>query len=335
MTSAYLMLIMRELGRTPATAAALLEGIAANASDIGTEITLGDQRRQVRNVNALAPAGWGLEIGDRFDASTHGPVGFAAVSAATLADAVGVIVRFAHVRSPYFRFEAHSDGDYMALLVDECLLIPDDERIPMVESLVLSVEKLIALVLGEPLGEAFFDFAWPPPPYAARYGDYSHGTVRFGARRTGITFPQRWMRLKCPMADPVVYGESVRKLDALHRRIEGDEYVVARVEQEIETSSASVPSLEQVAATLHVSGRTLIRGLRRAGTTYHDLIDTYRRQRAEELLSSCDFRIAEVSHRVGYEDPTNFGRACRRWFGMSPGRYRKTLMAARNAVRES
>ena len=64
------------------------------------------------------------------------------------------------------------------------------------------------------------------------------------------------------------------------------------------------------------------------GTSYHALVDGHRRARAEALLRNLDYGIAEVSARVGYEDPANFGRACRRWFGMAPGAYRKRLQAA-------
>ena len=44
------------------------------------------------------------------------------------------------------------------------------------------------------------------------------------------------------------------------------------------------------------------------------------------LLGNPDFGIAEVSHRLGYEDPANFGRACRRWFGRAAGQYRRRLL---------
>jgi len=33
--------------------------------------------------------------------------------------------------------------------------------------------------------------------------------------------------------------------------------------------------------------------------------------------------VAELAYRLGYEDTANFNRACRRWFGKSPGRLRQ------------
>ena len=93
MPSAYFQLLLREFGRTPELEAALRDGTGVAAGDIPTEITVGQQRRQVRNVAHLAPPGWALQGGDLFDASTHGPVAFAGLSAPTLGDGMTVVTR--------------------------------------------------------------------------------------------------------------------------------------------------------------------------------------------------------------------------------------------------
>jgi AraC-like DNA-binding protein len=74
-----------------------------------------------------------------------------------------------------------------------------------------------------------------------------------------------------------------------------------------------------------MSTRTVIRHLRRAGTTYQALADAHRREQAARLLATRDLDIAEVGYCLGYQDPASFGRACRRWFGMAPSRYRIRL----------
>jgi len=325
---AYFDLICREFGSTPETARALREGTGVTASQPGDEITLGQQLRQIRNVNRLQPPGWSLALGSILDAATHGPVGFAAVSAPTLGDSLGVIARFAHVRMPHFRFESRKDTRWFALRVEERIELPDEERIPMTETLLLSVQKLIELILGRHMAEAAYELAFPPPPYAHRYADHFHGALRFDRDQTVLAVPAAWLPLKCPLADPVMYEASLRKLETLARRLENDEHVVARVEQLIAGKHGGRLSLHEVAKRLHVSTRTLIRHLRRAGTTYHDLLDAHLRENAETLLRNPDFGIAEVSASLGYEDPANFGRACRRWFGMAPGRYRQQLLTA-------
>jgi AraC-like DNA-binding protein len=323
MSAAYFELALREFGTTAELEAALREGTGLTAWERGGEITLGQQLQQVRNLNRFAPRDWGLRLGGRFEAATHGPVGFAALSAPTLGDGVAVIERFGHVRAPYFRLQSHRTQGRVALRVDERMALPDEERIPLVETLILSLQRLVEAVVGGPLREASFDFAWRPPSYADEYPGHYHGPVRFDAPWTQLTMPADWLRLPCPMADPVMYETSLRKLEALARRLESDDHVVARVEALIEASGDRAPSLAQAAKRVHLSPRTLIRRLRRAGTTYHELLDVHRRASAEVLLKNPDFDVAEVSHRLGYGDPANFGRACRRWFGMAPGRYRR------------
>jgi len=301
----------------------LREGTGVTARTLDGEITLGQQLQQARNLNRLAGAGWGLRLGRRFEVATHGPVGYAAVSAATLADSLSVIARFSHVRAPYFRLHVQRSGDRVALRVEERVRLPDAERIPLVETLMLSLQRLVEAIVGDALRRASFDFAWAAPSYAAEYRTHHPGPVRFDAPVTQLTIPADWLALTCPLADPVMYETSLRKLEALARRLDGDDHVVARVEALIEASGERAPSLAQVAKRVHLSPRTVIRRLRRVGTTYHDLLDAHRRAHAETLLKNPAFGVAEVSHRLGHGDPANFGRACRRWFGMAPGRYRR------------
>lgn len=328
MPAAYFELALREFGATAELAAALRDGTGvALGESAGEEITLGQQVALARNLSRLGPADWALRLASRFDAATHGPLGFAAVSAPTLRGSIDVIGRFSHVRAPYFRLLQQRDGERVVLRVEERLPLDDAERIPLLESLLLSLQRLVALVVGRSLREATFEFAWPAPPWGDTYGAYYDGTVRFDVPHTQVTIPAAWLDLTCPTADAGMYEASVRKLDVLARRLESDDHVVARVEQLIGAAGAAGLSLAQVAKRTRLSTRTLIRRLRRAGTTYHELLDAHRREQAMALLANPDFDVAEVSHLLGYGDPTNFGRACRRWFGMAPGRYRRRLGA--------
>src|SRR5271154_3931920 len=80
-------LALRLLGTTAQTAAALLEGTGLSPELLAqpdAEITLGQTLRMLRNANRTLPPGWSLDVGRAFQPSTHGPVGYAAISAPTL-----------------------------------------------------------------------------------------------------------------------------------------------------------------------------------------------------------------------------------------------------------
>ena len=51
-----------------------------------------------------------------------------------------------------------------------------------------------------------------------------------------------------------------------------------------------------------------------------------------DFLLNSDHSVATIAFRLGYQDPSNFGRAFRGWFGTSPGRYRARERARRRAL---
>src|SRR5439155_14958410 len=85
---------------------------------------------------------------------------------------------------------------------------------------------------------------------------------------------------------------------------------------------AAPPDLEHVAATLHMSDRTLRRRLADEGVSFRGLLDEIRAQIAEELLVSGGLPVAEVAERLGYLEVSSFSQAFRRWKGVGPREFR-------------
>jgi AraC-like DNA-binding protein len=82
------------------------------------------------------------------------------------------------------------------------------------------------------------------------------------------------------------------------------------------------PRREQIAAALKVSDRTLQRRLQAEGTSFQQLLDDTRRELAQKYLRRPRTPLRDVAELLGFEDQSNLFRACKRWFGESPGRYR-------------
>ena len=99
--------------------------------------------------------------------------------------------------------------------------------------------------------------------------------------------------------------------------------LIATVHQLLATSEHRLLRIEQLAAMLNLSSRTLERRLNALGCCYRDIVEDWRRQRAHDLLRTTTLSIADISDRLGYSEPANFGRAVRRWFNVSPGALRQ------------
>lgn len=332
MPMAYFWLLLREFGGTPEADAALLAGtgVAPEArEDVAAEGTLGQTLALIRNLAARREPGWALRGGSAFHASTHGPLGFAAVSAPTLGAALYLIERFAWVRAPYYRATSERSERVYRLTVEERVPLGEVERVPLLETLWLSLQALVESVRGRAVREARFEFAYPAPAYADRYAEYFHGEVHFGRPETRASLPAAWLALPCPMADAAMCASAVAKLEAQARRLEGEDFLHARIEQLLDAAGDAGLPLAEAARRLRLSRRTLNRRLAESGSSYRILLEQHLRGRASALLADPSLALGEVAFRLGYQDPSNFGRACRRWFGRSPAALRRELREPR------
>jgi AraC-like DNA-binding protein len=75
---------------------------------------------------------------------------------------------------------------------------------------------------------------------------------------------------------------------------------------------------EIVAKALAVSSRTLTRRLAGEGTNFAEVADGLRRSLAFQYLHESGFTLAQIGWLLGYEGPTSFHHAFKRWTGRSP-----------------
>ena len=87
------------------------------------------------------------------------------------------------------------------------------------------------------------------------------------------------------------------------------------------------PSFKALAAMLNTTPSTLRRRLDNANNSYQKLKDGVRQELAIESLRIARQPIAEIAKELGYEDPSAFYRAFRKWTGLTPNAYREASPA--------
>ncbi|MEL7531832.1 MAG: AraC family transcriptional regulator ligand-binding domain-containing protein [Bacteroidota bacterium] len=83
-------------------------------------------------------------------------------------------------------------------------------------------------------------------------------------------------------------------------------------------SESTPPDLDQTAAMLHMSPRSLQRKLKAEGTSFRSLLDEIRQERAIYYLRH-EIPIKEVAFRLGFQEVSAFSHAFKRWTGKTPG----------------
>ena len=101
-----------------------------------------------------------------------------------------------------------------------------------------------------------------------------------------------------------------------------------KVLEQLGAIEGEYPTLESMARTLSVSGRTLIRRLKAEGTSYQRLLDDVRLEKAQWYLLNTRYPIEEIAARVGFVKTANFSRTFKRWHGMTPSQARSMAPSA-------
>lgn len=84
-------------------------------------------------------------------------------------------------------------------------------------------------------------------------------------------------------------------------------------------------SLGVLATSMGTTPRTLQRGLKARGTSYVDLLDEVRKAQAHSMTKNGNVPFSEISLVLGFSVQPAFQRAFKRWFGVTPGEYRRRL----------
>jgi AraC-like DNA-binding protein len=90
-------------------------------------------------------------------------------------------------------------------------------------------------------------------------------------------------------------------------------------------NAIGVPSASAVALKLGVKQRTLHRLLGKQGTSLTRLLEAKRYDRAKQMLRDPAVSILSIAWALGYADASAFSRAFRRWSGMTPDEWRKSI----------
>ncbi|MEV6494475.1 helix-turn-helix transcriptional regulator [Actinoplanes sp. NPDC051633] len=104
----------------------------------------------------------------------------------------------------------------------------------------------------------------------------------------------------------------------------------ARFRSALEAGHAESRRVEDYAAQLGCSVRTLTRAsLAITGRTAKQVVDDRVALEARRLLACTPLSVAEVGRRLGFPEPTNFGRFFHREVGESPGAFRAAATGTR------
>jgi AraC-like DNA-binding protein len=325
---AYAYELIAHCGRWGVPASALLEGTDLTLEwlkDPATRLPLAECGALIERARALTrqPA-LAFSMGLHMRLSWHGFLGFAAMTAATVREALEVAEQFSLTRTSAFTLSTHVEGGAASLVVEERAPLGGVREF-LVIALLVGLGRIASDVTARAV-TGVAECAFPEPAYAAQALGSADGrrlgTMRFGQPSHRVVFDASILDMPLVTADPaaaeLLRAQCDRELAAL---AEAGGFV-GRVRSTIASATGRFLSLADVARAMRVSTRTLKRRLAEQGTSFSEVLDGVRCQRALLLLDDRRIGLGDVADRLGYSDVANFTRAFRRWTGRTPAAFR-------------
>lgn len=290
-------------------------------------ISLEQMSRLIRRGIDLTEKPWlGLEVGLSTQVSAHGPVGYAAVSAPDVRTMLREITRFAPLRLQLLQYGYEEHGDEIELITRETVDLGDArEYILGASATVLFL--MIQTTTGQPLRDARMHFPFPEPPWLTHYQQAFGDQLEFDAAYYHVRVSRDLLDWPSLTADSEAYHLSLLDCERLLQQAEAGGALTQRIRHRLLDCAGHYPTLEDMAEELGLSRRTLIRHLKQEGSAYQVLLDDVRKELAVWYLEQTSLPVDQVAERLGYQDPSNFSRTFRRWFGQTPRDLRREVRA--------
>jgi AraC-like DNA-binding protein len=264
---------------------------------------------------------FGIRSATVYKSSQLGALGYAWQSSLTLRKACSRLERFIRVVNDKAVVIVEDTGGYMLVTLrvnapSDCLSARDDGALAL-------ITRMCRLIYGDSFRLQAVNFKHAAPRDLKPYFEF------FGCQ---LNFDQAKNQLLIPLsiADEVLIGADpelamlndqviTRRLALLDRND-----IVTRVRSALveQLPNGSV-SDDSVAATLHMSVRTMHRKLADANHNFRNLLVEVRRDLAELYILDNSLTLTEISLLLGFSEPSSFSRAFKSWTGSAPSEMRQ------------
>lgn len=266
---------------------------------------------------------FGLIAGERTELSAMGRVGFLVRHSASVRSALETLIAYTPFNNQGSVASFESGPELSSL--GYAVLQPAADGAGQILAAGMAIARNIMRCLcGPDWCATEVALALPEPADLAPYARVFRAPVRFGAERSSLAFPIRWLDRPVPGAEPQLRRLLADQLSSENQERGRDlSSSVTRVIRGLLGTSRC--SSADIASLFDLTERSLQRRLADESTTFKALLEQVRRQEAARLLEHTALPLSELAARLGYSEPSAFTRAFHRWQGVPPLQWRTAV----------
>jgi AraC-like DNA-binding protein len=266
----------------------------------------------------------GIKHGQRLNIASHGFVGFAAMAADDLGQALSLAIRYARTRTLLADIRFHKEDDSAVVQINRLASMPSTFPF-VVENIITSFIGVARFLINQQdQMSAVVKLNYSPQAPLSEYERLLGVPVLFNQPHNQVCFPEYLLDVPVSTANATSRGLAESECEKLLIQLDQGQDLVIQIRHKLDKMNA-FPTLPIMAKAMASSPRTINRQLAQLNTTYQQILDDARREKAIDLLSYSKINIEQIATQLGYNDPSNFGRAFRRWLNKSPRTFRNEL----------
>ena len=264
----------------------------------------------------------GLDMGSAVELRDLGVLGHAMAASGNIVEALQIFARYLYVFSQANKFRLDVAKRRAVCTYSVSILQPDLVRQDAEFAISVVTHGIFGLA-GRAVKPHLIEFSHTRLPGARKHERFFGCEVAFGRTANRIHFARD------VLSEPVLSGDA-GLLEALKFYL--DDRLVTRSEEEdivvktrhlISTSlTDGVPTLDQIAKRMGISGRSLQRRLAERDHLFSDMVEAICKPIAMDYVCNTEYSLTDIALMVGYNDLSAFSRAFRRWTGTSPSQIR-------------
>ena len=190
-----------------------------------------------------------------------------------------------------------------------------------------AILKMLRMIYPGPLMPSNVYLTRPEPEDITPYISYFGEGVTFAHSKLGFRFTTEQVDTPSLAPNSELAGIQDRLTDDYMARLKNDSVSLKAKKTIISMLPSGEVTAVEVADKLNMSVRNLQRKLNAEDASFKDLLEEVRCALVVEYLMDSSHSMNEIAYLLGFSDHSNFARAFRRWFNMSPSEKRQELLA--------
>jgi AraC-like DNA-binding protein len=263
----------------------------------------------------------GFYLGSRMPLTTHGILGYAAMSGQNLRQSIQTIVRYLKTVNQLLRLSLIETDDRAYIQLDDNYCF-HQSRSFFHEVFASAIQCMFGVLTGDRFRYDWLGFAYPQPAHADRYEALFDCDIVFEVTETRLGFAAALLDLPLVFADKNAHAMAAAQCEQKLQTLNASEDLAARIRTLLLESKGNYPGADEIALKFNMTQRTLRRHLAREATSFSDILGDVRHQHALEYMQNHQLKLCEIAYLLGYSDPNNFGRAFKKWTQLTPAEYR-------------